>query len=74
MALASVEEVARRLVTQRACIAHDGEGVDRDGACDGAGLVTNSLTLSNKDRKRRRREERKRIRELSVVSGQLSVV
>jgi hypothetical protein len=67
METASVAEVARRLVTQRSRVV-------RDGASNGAGLVTNNLTLSNKERKRRRREERKRIRELSVVSCPLSVV
>ena len=40
----------------------------------GARVATNGMVMSNKERKRRRREDRKRIREWSVVSGPLSVV
>jgi hypothetical protein len=61
----SLAAVARRLEPQ---LSREVE----DGACVAAAVATNGKLMSHKERKRRNREERKRIRELSVVSGQLS--
>jgi hypothetical protein len=60
-------EAGRRLATQRTRVVGDAARVGTESA-------TNGMTMSHKERKRKRREERKRIRELCVNSGSLSVV